>query len=102
MSYIPVAREGDVKEGKILSIPTEYGRVALTRREGKIHAFQDLCPHDDGSLAGGRIDGKAIVCPRHGARFDIETGKVLCMPATEDIEVYPVRLRGEEVEVEVE
>lgn len=101
MSFVSIANEADLPEGKLLSCATRHGRIALARVQGQIYAFQDLCTHDDGPLVGGELHDHCIECPRHGARFDIRTGAVLQMPATEDIEVYPVRVTDGRIEVDL-
>jgi len=70
--------------------------------EGEVYAIEDCCSHDDAPLAGGELDGRQIVCPRHGARFDVTSGAVLKMPAPVAIAVFPVRLTDDGwIEVEV-
>jgi 3-phenylpropionate/trans-cinnamate dioxygenase ferredoxin subunit len=70
--------------------------------ESEIYAVADRCSHDDAALAGGELVGREIVCPRHGARFDVTTGAVLKMPAPVGIETFPVRLTDDGwIEVEV-
>ena len=64
-------------------------------------AVDDTCTHDDGPLADGWLDGSAIECPRHGARFDVRSGKVLCLPAAVAIRSYPVTMQGEDITVTV-
>ncbi|MCB1167895.1 MAG: non-heme iron oxygenase ferredoxin subunit [Leptospiraceae bacterium] len=98
----PLAQEDQIKEGEMHSYNTRIGRVALTRLNGKICAFENTCTHDGGSLEGGHLEGKEVVCPRHGARFDVETGAATRMPATESIEVYPVSIEGGEVLVDLD
>jgi 3-phenylpropionate/trans-cinnamate dioxygenase ferredoxin subunit len=108
MSFIRVVTEAEIQalpDGQTLTKRTRLGPVALARFEGRIYAFQDTCTHDDGPLAsaeGARLDGACITCPRHGARFDIRTGEVLAMPATEAIEVYEVRVVDGHVEVNLD
>ena len=53
---------------------------------------ENACSHDGGDLSEGEINGSEITCPRHGARFCLKTGEVLCAPAFEDIEAYPIRV----------
>lgn len=101
MSFLKLATIDQIKEGQLLSVPTRFGRIALTRKGADILAFQDVCTHDDGTLSGGTISGDEIECPRHGACFNMRTGKVTRMPATEDIDVFPVRISGSDVEVDV-
>ncbi len=101
MAYIKVGNESEIVEGKALTVRTKQGRIGLTRINGEIRAFEDVCTHDDGPLADGDIEGEEIICPRHGARFNMCTGKVTKMPATEDIEVYPIRVTDGVVEVDM-
>lgn len=101
MSYIRVASASEIVEGSIKTVYTQAGRLGLTRVAGEILAFEDVCTHDDGPLAGGTIEGEVVTCPRHGAKFNMRTGAVLRMPATEDIETFVVRVQGDEVEVDI-
>ncbi|MBI1347525.1 DUF59 domain-containing protein [bacterium] len=65
----------------------------LVRIGDDYFAVEDLCTHDGQPLTDGPVDGQAIICPRHGARFDLATGKPLCMPATEAIATFAVEVR---------
>jgi len=85
-----------------LVVETDFGRIAVLRQEGEVLAFEDVCTHDDGPLAEGDIEGSSIVCPRHGAAFDLKTGAALRMPATEGIATFPVVIRDGLVEVEID
>jgi 3-phenylpropionate/trans-cinnamate dioxygenase ferredoxin subunit len=71
--------------------------IALFNLNGTYYAIQDVCSHDDGPVAEGDLEGNEIICPRHGARFDVRTGEVLSLPAAVDIPAYPVRVEGEEI-----
>lgn len=66
--------------------------VALFNVEGEIHAIEDVCTHDGGELNGGPFSGFVVECPRHGARFDVRTGEVLCGPAYSPVSRFPVRI----------
>ena len=68
---------------------------------GSYYALEDRCSHDDGPLCEGDRDGFDVICPRHGARFDLRTGRVLSLPATEDVEAFPVGVRDGDVVVEI-
>ena len=59
---------------------------------GKIFAIGNVCSHDNGPVGDGEIEKNEIICPRHGARFDISTGKATSLPAMVDIPAYPVRV----------
>lgn len=101
MALIKVASAKDVLENSILPVNTPAGSVALTRIGTEICAFQNACSHDDNPLDDGKIDGEEVICARHGARFNVRTGRVCRMPATSDIEVYPVQITGDDVFLEI-
>ena len=80
---------------------TEVGGrpIALFNVDGKFYAIDDVCTHDGGPLAEGQLSGCEIMCPRHGARFDVRTGQALCMPAVEPVAVHATEIRGDDVYV---
>jgi 3-phenylpropionate/trans-cinnamate dioxygenase ferredoxin component len=71
----------------------------LIRVGDNLYAIEDTCTHDGQAMTNGAIRDHEIVCPRHGARFDVRTGKALCMPATEPVATYDVEVRGNDVYV---
>jgi 3-phenylpropionate/trans-cinnamate dioxygenase ferredoxin component len=64
--------------------------IAVYNIDGDLYAIEDVCSHDGGELAGGEVHGFEVECPRHGARFDVRTGAVMCPPAYEPIASFPV------------
>lgn len=75
--------------------------VALFHVSGQFWATDDRCTHDGGQLTHGRLEGYIVVCPRHGARFDIRTGKALSRPASVDLAVHEVKVEGNDVLVRI-
>ena len=69
----------------------------LIRIQDQFLAIEDVCTHDGQPLINGCIEEGAIICPRHGARFDLVTGKALCMPATKPIQTFEVEVRGQKI-----
>ena len=102
MSRLKVASLSQIKEGEMIAVDTSAGSIAVTRIGNEICAFQNVCTHDDNPLDDGKIEGEEVICPRHGARFNIRTGAVCRMPATSDIEVYPAHLSGEDVFLDID
>ncbi|MDE2509265.1 MAG: non-heme iron oxygenase ferredoxin subunit [Planctomycetota bacterium] len=82
--------------GKHLAI-VDGRALALFNVGGTAYAIDDVCTHDGGPLAEGDLEGSEVMCPRHGARFDVRTGKALCMPAFEPVAVHAVEIRGDDV-----
>ncbi len=95
-----VAKFDDFQVGEPIIYDFEYETAALYRIGDTIFAIEDRCSHDDGPLAEGRTEGCQVICPRHGARFDITTGKALSMPATEAVATYPVKIEDGSVYIQ--
>ena len=76
-------------------------KIALCRVGGSIHAFENVCPHAYALLSDGFVEDTEIECPLHAARFDIATGECLGPPADRDLVIYPVKVEGHEVFVDV-
>jgi 3-phenylpropionate/trans-cinnamate dioxygenase ferredoxin subunit len=97
--YVTVGKTSDVAPGAVRVFVVDGQDVAVANVDGQLYAFADVCTHDGGPLAEGELDGCAIECPRHGARFDIATGQVLSMPAVVPIPVYDLKTDGDEIKV---
>lgn len=100
--FVKVAEVSDLQPGERIVAEVEGVYIALFNVGGTFYAIEDVCTHDDGPLAEGELDGYEIECPRHGARFDIRTGKVLSFPAVVDVPWFEVKVEGGDVLVAVE
>jgi 3-phenylpropionate/trans-cinnamate dioxygenase ferredoxin subunit len=98
-AYVTVAKVGEIPPGGVKVTRIGDQEIAVFNLAGAYHAMDDVCTHDGGPLAEGVIEDHVIECPRHGARFDIRTGAVLSMPATQPVTTYPVRVEGDEIQV---
>ena len=92
-----VAKTSDLADPGSCLVEVDQRLIVLVCSGGKFYALDDVCTHDGGPLSDGPVSGGAIACPRHGARFDLATGKALTMPATEPITAHEVRIEGEAV-----
>jgi 3-phenylpropionate/trans-cinnamate dioxygenase ferredoxin subunit len=101
MAFVRVASQNDVPPGEVRVFSANGSNIALANVGGTFYAVQDVCTHDGGPLGEGYIWEDEIECPRHGARFDIKTGKVTALPAVLPIRTYAVQLEGDEVMVDV-
>ncbi len=101
-NWIDVAAAGDIAPGDYEIAETDEHVVAVFNVDGELYAIEDVCTHDGEELTGGPVEGDQIICPRHGARFCLRSGKALTPPAYEDLPTYPVRIRDGRIEVAVE
>ena len=92
MKYIDVAPVEELQDGERILFEYEGIPVVLMLVSGEYYALQDCCTHDDGPLGDGDIEEYQIVCPRHGARFDVRTGKALTLPAVMGVPTYSVKV----------
>jgi len=90
--FVTVPREEDVPEGEMRSVEVGGKKIAVTRVEGNIHAFGDVCTHRGCLLHEGRLEGTTVTCPCHGSQFDVRTGAVLYGPAMEPEPVFETSL----------
>lgn len=97
-----VARVEDFEIGQPVVAELEDIEVAVFKLTDGYYAIEDLCTHDGETLTGGDVEGEEIECPRHGARFNIRTGKVTAPPACEDLKTCPVRVHEGMVQVAVD
>lgn len=100
--YVQLAQLEQVKPGKMLCVTHGARRIMLANVDGRIHAVDDQCSHEDASLATGSLKGDCVKCPLHGSRFDLKTGQPLDEPAEEPIHVYPVKLSGDAILVAID
>jgi 3-phenylpropionate/trans-cinnamate dioxygenase ferredoxin subunit len=69
----------------------------LYKLEDGIYCSQNSCSHEYSPLCDGEIMDGEVYCLKHGSRFDIRSGKVINLPATQDIQVFPVKTEGDDV-----
>lgn len=97
--FVQIAPLEDLPNGERLFVEVDEKKIVVFNIGGDLYALGDVCSHDDGPLGDGEIEGMDIICPRHGARFDIRTGEALLLPAAIDIPAYPVRIINGMIEV---
>jgi 3-phenylpropionate/trans-cinnamate dioxygenase ferredoxin subunit len=98
-SFVKAATRAELPPGGKKLVEIDGRAIAVFNVDGALYAIDDICTHDGGPLADGELIGCEIECPRHGARFDVRTGKPLCMPAFEPVTIHSVELRGDDIYV---
>ena len=99
--FIKVGDVSEILPGNAKQIDAGGRTIALFNLKGQFYAIDNSCTHVGGSLASGKIIDEDVICPLHGARFNIPTGKVLGPPARENISTYKIRIDGDNIEIDV-
>lgn len=97
--FYPVAKVGEIADPGKQVFEVEDQLVAIIHTQGQFFAIDDVCTHDGGPLAEGDLEGYQIICPRHGARFDVRDGRALTLPATRPTISHEVKVEGDTIYV---
>ncbi len=101
MSRHRVATVSEIAPGTTRRVVADSVEILLCNLDGKIYAIEDVCTHDGGPLDQGTLEGEHVVCPRHGATFDVRTGDALTLPAVVPLMTFEVNVEGDDVYVDV-
>lgn len=83
----------DLPPGRLKQVTIDGERVCLANAGGEIYAVSDTCTHARVPLSDGYLEGRQVVCPWHGAMFDLKTGRPTCGPAADSLRCYAVRIQ---------
>ena len=108
MEYVKIDEVTDVLPGEKKKFTLNNKTVLLANVDGAFYALDNRCPHMGGSLSGGDLEGGTLTCPRHGAKFDVRTGKsvgnaklAFISMKVGDATSFPVKVEGNDVLVEL-
>ncbi|MCL4561727.1 MAG: non-heme iron oxygenase ferredoxin subunit [Chloroflexi bacterium] len=99
VQYVSIAPVEALPDGERLFVEIGELSVVIFNIAGEFYAIADVCSHDSGPVGDGELEGYEVICPRHGARFDIRSGEVLSLPAVVDIAAYPIRIVDGQIEI---
>jgi 3-phenylpropionate/trans-cinnamate dioxygenase ferredoxin subunit len=95
--YILACTKADIPQGKSLAIELRGNEILLCHSAEGFFAVDNLCSHALARLCDGKLKGNKILCPLHGAAFDIRDGSALSRPAVTAIASYAVRVEKDDV-----
>ncbi len=98
--FAAVSGASDLREGEMRAFDVHGTQITVANVGGVFHAFDDTCTHMACSLAEGDLEETTVICPCHGAEFDVTSGAVLQGPAREPLTTYDMRVEGGNLEVE--
>jgi nitrite reductase/ring-hydroxylating ferredoxin subunit len=96
---IPVS---EIAQGSMCARMVDGREIVVCRTKDGIYALDNICTHAYARLNEGRLRGTRLICPLHGASFDVRDGRVLGAPAMQGLATHPVAVSGDQVEVSVE
>ncbi len=97
LNFIALTKTTDVPENRVSCFEINGHHVVLGQVNGKFYALRNKCSHAEQSFASGRLRGHKLLCPLHGAIFDIRDGSVLAAPAFQSIKPYPLKVVGDDI-----
>ncbi|MEM1412568.1 MAG: non-heme iron oxygenase ferredoxin subunit [Pseudomonadota bacterium] len=99
--YVSVCAAEEVAEKGFRCFTVDGVGLVLCRFRDEYFALQNLCSHALATFDEGRMRGYRLMCPLHGATFDIRDGSVAGAPATQPIGSYPLRIVDGMIEVDI-
>lgn len=98
--FVKVGRADEIAPGEKKIFEVDGILVVVVNLGGEYYCVENVCTHDGGPLGEGKLDDGQIICPRHGARFDLRTGDALTLPAFEPVPIYQVKIENGDLLVE--
>ncbi|OFX35134.1 MAG: hypothetical protein A2Z07_02295 [Armatimonadetes bacterium RBG_16_67_12] len=100
--FVKVAAASDLPPGTAKRVIVDGHKIAVVHARGGIYAVDDTCTHENESLSAGPVMGDLIVCPKHGSRFHLPTGRVMSLPAVRPVKTYQVKVEGDDILLSLE
>ena len=100
--FVRVTSIDDVPLGSFKPFEVGYDQILIVHTDDGFFAIANECTHDSGTISNGRLFRNQVICPRHGARFDVRTGEVLSPPAIVPLDTYEVRIDGSDLYVMID
>lgn len=97
--FHPVLKTSQLAAGQMKLADLGGTEIVIANVNGVFCAFSNLCPHEEGPLGEGDLEGEIVTCPWHFSRFNVRTGDVIDGVTDEAVQVYEVRVEGDQVQV---
>jgi 3-phenylpropionate/trans-cinnamate dioxygenase ferredoxin subunit len=95
--FVKVGSLREFTPGSVRGVEVDGTRIVIANAGGRLYALSNACPHVGLPMSGGYLHDSAIVCPFHGSFFKLDDGEPIGGPATDALEVYEVRVEGDDV-----
>jgi 3-phenylpropionate/trans-cinnamate dioxygenase ferredoxin component len=101
MSFIDIAKTDEIPAGQMKGINKNGKNILLTNIGGKYYAIGGKCTHAGGDLSKGKLNGNVVTCPRHGSKFDVNTGQQVGGPAKQNEPAYATKIEGNIIKIDI-
>jgi nitrite reductase/ring-hydroxylating ferredoxin subunit len=101
MAFTKVATLQEIPAGHAKPVTVNGRKIGVFNVNGTFYAIEDQCTHRGAPLSEGECEGTEVICPWHGARFDLATGSHRSPPAPSGVAAYKTQVVGDEVQVDV-
>ncbi len=100
MAWKKIAEKNEITSGKGKAFKIDGKQIAIFNQDG-YHAIDDLYVHQDGSIAGGKLDGDIVECPLHFWHYNIKTGELKDYIKDVKLQTYPVQAKDDGIYVDI-
>ena len=100
--FVKVASTSDIPEGTCKAFDVKLNEFVIAHTADGFHAIADECSHDGSPFGESKLDGFEVICPRHGARFDVRSGDVTAPPAVVPVDKYELKVEGNDILVRLD
>ena len=102
--YVKIAAKSEIPVGKMKMVRLDGKEILIANVNGSYYAIGNRCTHAGGDLSQGSLQNNVVTCPKHGAKFDVTTGKVISPPKVglfhpkiKDEPSYQVKVENENI-----
>ena len=101
MKFVEISKSEAVPAGSMKMFLVEGQEVLVVNLDAKFYAMGNRCTHARGDLSKGRLEGKIVVCPRHGSKFDVTNGSRISGPAKDSLPVFEIKVEDKSLKIKV-
>ena len=95
--FVKVADTDEILTSQMKEVEVDGQSILIANVNGKYYAIGSICTHEGGPLADGTIHNYEVECPWHGSKFDVRTGEVTNLPATEPEPSYEIKVESNQI-----
>jgi len=101
MNFVEIAKVDEIPAKTMKGVSVNGKDILIANINGNYYALEGKCTHAGGNLSKGKLDGKIVICPRHGSKFDVTTGNRIAGPAKQNETTYEVKIEGNSIKVNI-